>query len=84
MEKEKRIAKIQLVGDGSFRGTSVLLNGKNMSRIKELHLDITADKQELTLIFMAGSLQGDMELNLPILVEMIKEFGIEAFGLGEG
>jgi len=84
MEKEKRIAKIQLVGDGSFRGTSVLLNGKNMSRIKELHLDITADKQELTLIFMAGSLQGDMELNLPILVEMIKEFGIEDFGLGEG
>ena len=84
MEKEKRIAKIQLVGDGSFRGTSVLLNGKNMSRIKELHLDITADKQELTLIFMAGSLQGDMELNLPILVEMIKEFRIEDFGLGEG
>jgi len=83
MGQEKKIAKIELTGDGSFKGTNILVNGKNMYRIKELHLDITADKQELTLVIMSGSLQGDMEIKLPILTEVIEQFGLEDLGLGE-
>lgn len=61
---------IEVAGTGAYRDTIVKINGKNVSRITELHLDITEEGSFLNLKINLGNFEKDSLLRFRILGEI--------------